>query len=238
MRRKSPRNSTQIDTNETLFKLVSTAVSKTDAAQVMRTLAAVPLTVEGSRTEQWEFATDQDSFFDGTGPDLAARRPLMELCMQLNDRAAFEHAALRLREWWPAPRLLQGLESCLGVLRAASEPGVAVVADSLRNALAQAGVATGDAPVKWTVQVRVRSGDAGGGTTAEVTHTRTELALEEQSEYVWAVTMLLNSRDKAKKKHADELQLARLGLALVSCEKRHLAKTIGDMCELMSATRE
>jgi hypothetical protein len=242
LRRKSPRSSSQIDTNETLFKLASTAVSKTDAAQMMRTLAAVPFAVEGSRTEQWEYATDQDAFFEGTGPELAARRPLLELCMQLNERAAFEHTALRLREWWPAPRFVAGLEACVGVLRAASEPGVAVVAASLRNALAASGVAIGDAPVRWSVVVRVRHEE--GGRVAEVVHTRAELAVEEQCEVVWSVIMTLDSREamlpKAAhgKKSVDELRLARLSLALVSCEKRQLAKTVSDLCELMSVTKE
>ncbi len=255
-RRKSPR--TVVDNNETLLKLVSTAVNKTDAAQVLRALATVPLAVEGWRSEHWEYASDQDAFFEGVGgaAESGVRCQLLELCMQLDDRSEYETVAHRFREWWPAARAVTGLDTCLPVLRAAAEPGVAVVAHSLKNALQGAGVAPGDAPVKWNVAVRVATEE--GSSVVEVTHLRTEVAGEDQAEFKWSCTITLDARESAgalaamkmrgislPKRHAEalsataaDLKLAAVSVALVACDKKPLAKTVGEVLEAMNVARE
>ncbi len=251
-RRKSPRNNASIDSNETLLKLVSTAVNKADAAQVLRALATVPLAVEGWRGEHWEHATDQDAFFDGVGAgggaEVAARRQLMELCMQLDDRSEYETVALRFREWWPAAKAVTGLETCLPVLRAAAEPGVAVVALSLKTALQGAGVATGEAPLRWSVPTRCCS-------ASSCPHLRTETAGEEGAEFSWSCTLTLDARESAgalaamkmrgislPKRHAEALsaaatglKLARVAVALAACDKKPLAKTVAEVLEAMNS---
>jgi hypothetical protein len=195
-RRKSPR-ATAFETSEQVSGKVREACQKTDAGLVMRMLASVALSLAppSKPLEPWDFASDQDAFFEGV-PDLPARAFLKDLCRQMNDKSAFELVACRFREWWPNARLVSSMNEQGGVptiLRACCEPAATVAAEAVKSALTGPGLALGDNCLRSKVDLAVLD----PGETVNVTHTRTELVTDkdDKTEFTWACCFILSRRE-------------------------------------------